>query len=94
MAKVTSKYQVTLPKAIAEQYKIRPGDHIEWTAAGEGIRVVPGSKLMVDVDPKSRLHWFDLATKRQQKRAATGSTWPALNRGWKREDLYERGRSR
>ena len=29
MAKVTSKYQVTLPRAIAEKYKIRPGDDID-----------------------------------------------------------------
>jgi hypothetical protein len=34
MAKVTSKYQVTLPKGIAEQYNIRPGDHIDWAPAG------------------------------------------------------------
>jgi len=93
MAKVTSKYQVTLPKAIADQYNIRPGDHIEWTAAGEGIRVVPGSKLIDSADPKARLHWFDLATKRQQRRAAARNVRPVRDRGWKREDLYERGRS-
>ena len=28
MAKVTSKLQLTLPKAIADQYKIRPGDEL------------------------------------------------------------------
>ena len=30
MAKVTSKLQVTIPKAIAEQYGIKPGDEIEF----------------------------------------------------------------
>lgn len=94
MAKVTSKYQVTLPKAIADQFNIRPGDHIEWTAAGEGIRVVPGDKPIASADPKSRLHWFDLATKRHQQRAATRIVQPTRDRGWKREDLYERGRAR
>jgi AbrB family looped-hinge helix DNA binding protein len=42
MTKVTSKYQVTVPKAIADRYSIRPGDEIEWIAAGDAIRVVPG----------------------------------------------------
>ncbi len=35
MAKVTSKYQVTVPKAIAQKYGIRPGDDIDWVAAGD-----------------------------------------------------------
>ena len=30
MAKVTSKFQVTVPKTIADHYSIRPGDEIEW----------------------------------------------------------------
>ena len=93
MAKVTSKYQVTLPRAIADQYNIRPGDHIEWAAAGEVIRVVPGGGSTESTDPAVRLHWFDLATKRHRERAPTRQDTPARNRGWKREDLYERGRS-
>ena len=40
MAKVTSKLQVTVPKALAEKYAIRPGDEIAWEAAGDVIRVV------------------------------------------------------
>jgi len=42
MAKVTSKYQVTVPRAIAEQYSIRPGDDIDWVAAGDVIARVGG----------------------------------------------------
>jgi AbrB family looped-hinge helix DNA binding protein len=34
MPKVTSKLQLTVPKAIAEQYGIRPGDELEWIPAG------------------------------------------------------------
>ena len=94
MAKITSKYQVTLPKAIAEQYEIRPGDNIDWEPAGEVIRVVPAGKQAVSGDRESRLHWFDLATERQRRRAARGRNQPARDRGWKREDLYKRGRSR
>src|SRR5438067_3669098 len=44
MAKVTSKYQVTVPKKIAERYGILPGDDIDWVAAGEVIRVIPSAK--------------------------------------------------
>ena len=38
---MTSKLQVTIPKAIAQRYGIEPGTDIEWLAAGEAIRVVP-----------------------------------------------------
>jgi AbrB family looped-hinge helix DNA binding protein len=39
MPKVTSKLQLTVPKKIADQYGIRPGDELEWIPAGESIRV-------------------------------------------------------
>jgi AbrB family looped-hinge helix DNA binding protein len=38
MAKVTSKLQLTVPKAIADRYKIRPGDTLESVAAGDASR--------------------------------------------------------
>ncbi len=41
MAKVTSKLQVTIPKAIAHQYGIAPGDEIEFKAAGDMIASSP-----------------------------------------------------
>ena len=50
MAKVTSKYQVTVPRKIAEEYHIRPGDEIDWVPAGEAIRVIPPGK---QVAPKA-----------------------------------------
>jgi len=43
MAKVTSKLQLTVPKAIADRYGIKPGDELEWIPAGDVIRVVPGN---------------------------------------------------
>ena len=93
MAKVTSKYQVTVPKKIAEQYAIRPGDHIDWVAAGEVIRVVPPGKQATPENRESQLRLFDQATERHRRRpAARPATWPR-DRGWRREDLYERGRS-
>jgi len=41
MAKVTSKYQVTIPKALAEELGIEPGHDIEWSSAGDSIRLTP-----------------------------------------------------
>jgi bifunctional DNA-binding transcriptional regulator/antitoxin component of YhaV-PrlF toxin-antitoxin module len=37
--KVTSKLQLTVPKRIADQYGIRPGDELLWIPAGESIRM-------------------------------------------------------
>lgn len=35
MSRVTSKLQVTVPKAIADRFAIHPGDEIDWLPAGE-----------------------------------------------------------
>ena len=94
MAKVTSKYQVTLPKKIAEQYAIHPGDEIDWVAAGDVIRVVPPGKQPIPDNRESQLRLFDQATERQRRRPATRAVPRSRDRGWTREDLYRRGRSR
>lgn len=36
---MTSKLQVTIPKAIAERYSIAPGDEVQWLAAADSVRV-------------------------------------------------------
>lgn len=92
VSKITSKYQVTVPKAIAERYRIRPGDEIEWLPAGDAIRVVPGRAHSPIGDVALRLKLFDQATQRHRARARPRQTSP--DRGWSREDLYRRGRSR
>jgi len=110
MAKVTSKLQLTLPKAIADQYRIRPGDDLDWLPAGEAIRVVKrdaeaARPATVAATIKERLLLFDQATARQRKRqAGSGTRQPAAGsqssrsqcqgRGWTREELYKRGLSR
>jgi AbrB family looped-hinge helix DNA binding protein len=97
MSKVTSKLQVTVPKAIAERFGIKPGDRIEWEAAGESIRVVPGRKRTKSrAAPQDRLKHFDRATERQREREMTldpvGLEVSAREgRGWTRADLYDRG---
>ena len=94
MAKVTSKFQVTVPKAIAEKYAIRPGDEIAWVPAGDVIRVIPAGKATPSDGRESKLHWFDQATERHRRRTASRKMPAGNGRGWRREDLYERGRSR
>jgi AbrB family looped-hinge helix DNA binding protein len=96
VSKVTTKLQVTLPKAVAEQLGIRPGDQIDWEVAGEVVRVIPMSKRRAEKkDLRSRLRLFDQATERQRERERMMA--PALlhgkqeGRGWTREDLYSRG---
>ena len=94
MAKVTSKRQVTIPKAIADQYGIEPGDEIEFQAAGEVIRVVPpNGRRSARLSVAERLRLFDEATARQKRREEGMKLpdEPAAERDWKREDLYTRG---
>jgi AbrB family looped-hinge helix DNA binding protein len=92
MAKVTSKFQVTLPKAIADMYKIQPGDDIDWVAAGDVIRVIPPGGQFTVEDRDVRLRLFDQATERICKHAKARRPH-SKDRGWSREDLYTRGRS-
>ena len=93
MAKVTSKYQVTVPRTIADKYNIRPGDDIDWVAAGEVIRVIPPGGKTPPADRASRLHLFDQATERHRRRPSARKTQHPRDRGWTREDLYIRGRA-
>ena len=96
MAKITSKLQVTIPKAIAEQYSMAPGDEIEFVPAGEVIRVVPPGVAPLAPDAATRLRLFDRATTRQRERERQGAAQRARpeGRGWTREELYARGRAR
>ena len=101
MARVTSKLQLTIPKAIADQYEIRPGDELDWLPAGEAVRVVK-RRVSVKTDEatlQQRLRLFDEATARQERRNARfrkkhGLRGEPSDRGWTREDLYDRGLSR
>ncbi|MGD0271523.1 MAG: AbrB/MazE/SpoVT family DNA-binding domain-containing protein [Candidatus Sulfotelmatobacter sp.] len=100
MPKVTSKLQLTVPKAIADQYGIRPGDELEWVPAGESIRVElvrHKAKAGRELTTEERLALFDANTKwldelqaEQLKEAkAKGTSLTRETRGWTREELYE-----
>lgn len=99
MAKVTSKRQVTLPKAITDRYGIRPGDEITFVAAGDAIRVEPGAGRPERRSRAARLELFDAATARQRARQRGAGGGPrrrrreARSRGWTREELYTGGRA-
>ncbi|MCE2515802.1 MAG: AbrB/MazE/SpoVT family DNA-binding domain-containing protein [Acidobacteria bacterium] len=41
MAKVTNKLQVTVPKPLAVQLGIRPGDDVDWAIRGHSLQVTP-----------------------------------------------------
>jgi len=98
---VTSKLQLTVPKAIADRYGIKPGDELEWIPAGDSIRVQlvrgkaqAGHRLTVE----ERLALFDAGTKRLDELQADelkknqGRRVTRENRGWTREELYDNDR--
>lgn len=95
MSKVTSKLQVTVPKSIAQVFDIHAGDEIDWVGADDVIRVVPARLRSKPRDVAMRLKLFDQATARQKRRERKPRKPAAVtDRGWKREDLYRRGRAR
>jgi AbrB family looped-hinge helix DNA binding protein len=94
VAKVTSKLQVTVPKAIAARFGIRPGDDIEWRAEGNAIRVLPRKGEDGALDREARLRSFDEATARQELREGVARRARRTGRGWTREELYARARPR
>ena len=95
MAKVTSKLQVSIPKRMAEKHRLKPGDDIFWRDSAEAILLVPAATAQGALSVSERLALFDSATSRQQKRQRRApKASRAKNRGWKREDLYDRARTR
>ena len=93
MSKVTSKRQVTLPKDLADEYGIEPGDEIDWEPAGDAIRVVPRTRARVGLSVGERLALFDDATRRHEERWAGVHLPEPTERGWTRDELYDRCRA-
>ncbi len=89
---MTSKLQVTVPKVIAQQFSIRPGDEIDWVPAGDGIRVVkraPAQRKAAGSATNRRLWLFDEASRRLEQSPKSPSS--SDDRAWTREELYDRG---
>lgn len=94
MAKVTSKLQITIPKRIAEQFGIKPGDELEFIARAGGIRLVPaGTWTQPRLSPEERVRLFDESTAWADRRAKELGIKPKEDeseRDWTREELYDR----
>lgn len=99
MAKVTSKLQLTIPRKIADLHGIHPGSELEFESLGENIRLsVTNSPKPTFTSLQARLDDFDRATLRQAARdEKLRKEHPELfsekksDRGWTREELYDRG---
>ena len=89
----TTKFLVTLPKAVADKYEIQAGDEVEGVDAGDEIRVVPPKTLPRMLSTQERLRLFDDGTSRQRAREADAhmnAVVDAAERGWTREEIYDR----
>jgi bifunctional DNA-binding transcriptional regulator/antitoxin component of YhaV-PrlF toxin-antitoxin module len=72
MSKVTSKLQVTLPKAIADRYGVAPGADLVFEPAGDSIRVLvarePGLAASYGLSLEDKQALLDAVSRRQASR--------------------------
>jgi AbrB family looped-hinge helix DNA binding protein len=94
MARVTGKFQITLPKAVADRCGIRVGDELDVRSIGRSIQMERRAPAEATLARTERLAHFDAATRRQRARQANRPSGATRSRGWTREELYGRGRSR
>ncbi len=94
MTRVTGKFQITLPKRLVDTYGIRVGDEVELRAAGEVIAIVPAGVAKPRLSLEERLRLFDEAMRRVREQTPLPEPAATEDRGWTRDELYDRGRSR
>ena len=94
MTRVTGKFQITLPKRLVDAFGICVGDEVELVAAGDGIRIVPANAVRPGLSTQERLRLFDEAKLRIAASVKEKKLPAASDRGWTREELYDRGRTR
>jgi bifunctional DNA-binding transcriptional regulator/antitoxin component of YhaV-PrlF toxin-antitoxin module len=68
MAKVTSKLQITLPKALATQYGIEPGNEIRFEGVSGAIRLIPAKSSLPRLSREERLRLFTESSQRLERR--------------------------
>jgi len=95
MSKVSSKYQITLPRDLARSHRISPGEEVVFEEAGSALYLRRGAQDGKDInasDPQ-RVRYFDQASQRQAERdrAHVDSSSSSADRGWTRDELYQRG---
>ena len=79
-------------KAVADRYGIAPGAEIAFEPAGDVIRVVHRRAPARGSMERARL--FERVLARQRERESDRTLATVEQRGWTREDLYDRGRAR
>jgi AbrB family looped-hinge helix DNA binding protein len=94
MSRVTGKFQITLPKRLVDAFGIAVGDEVELVAVGDTIRIVPANAVRPGLSTQEQLRLFDEATQRAKASALERKLPAASDRGWTREELYDRGRTR
>ena len=95
MTKVTTRRRVTIPREIADLCGIEPGDEVRWVPAGDSVLLVFPGRRAHSGSVEKRLEIFDCATERQLRRQQGRVPGAApRDRGWRRDDLYDRGRAR
>ncbi len=100
MAKITSKLQLTIPKVVADQYRIRPGDEVDLAPSGSFVRMTPPSRRRDGLTVAQRVRLFRQLLAhyrnrwRSEAKARRAKARVEALRGWKREDLYTRGSPR
>lgn len=90
MSKVTSKYQVSIPKVLAERIGIRVGDELAWEDAAGTLRARLATRPKARITLSERVRLFDAATARQADRERRRRLSRSKGRGWTRGDLYNR----
>jgi AbrB family looped-hinge helix DNA binding protein len=91
VSRVTSKLQITIPKAVADAQGIAPGSDVFFESAGEVVRLrtTAGDAPAAQRPVAERLALFDAATRRQARRARRSRAEAAgTGRGWTRDELY------
>jgi len=94
MTRVTGKFQITLPKRLVDTYGIRVGDEVELRAAGEFIAIVPAGASKPRLSLEERLRLFDDSIRRLREQRPLPAPSTSEDRGWTRDELYDRGRPR
>jgi len=90
MSKITNKYQISIPKHLAEKVGLRVGDELEWEEAAGTLRARAATLPKPGFPVSERLRLFDAATARQEKRERARRLPRGKSRGRSREDLYWR----
>ncbi|NBB80839.1 MAG: AbrB/MazE/SpoVT family DNA-binding domain-containing protein [Verrucomicrobia bacterium] len=92
MSKVSTKYQITLPRDLARSHHILPGEDVVFEEAGSALYLRRGPAETNADSVEGRLASFDRASQRQEarNRAYPASLKSSAGRGWTRDELYQR----